>query len=477
MENKEPWLPAACFYAVSMAYTVGWTTCSSELTYYSDLYGPEVLLLMNVCYFAPSVPIMVFQNIYDEAFDKFFGVAVATGLRLVLGLGGAAVVVASFPFHKESMFVLLLAVSLLGIFSGVAFGSSYQLVSRFGERESVALTTGFVGSGPIVLLLEALLHIGTKPTFGQRVILYFATSAVILAGLAAGAVLLSKSWRDMSEAGHIESSPAQLASLPSIEIGDGRVGRRRIQRAYSRGTSMLADLSQLADLSKHDRHEHSMGELDGDSRTLRSVLVHNTSSGSVDDHGGSPTLNSPLLAREGPFRTDPVDGQQARSAARRLISIWPVAAALFFSAFTSIMLFPFFAYVPMTPYLGVMLPQMLFATRVVADIFGRISPKSAAVQTPYRVLVLSLVRVAMTPLFFWYILDPTIWSPLTTTVYVAVFWWSSGYINTIAFLMAPKLVSKSLKSRSGAVMALTFQASCLVALVAAYALQVCLRTH
>lgn len=64
--------------------------------------------------------------------------------------------------------------------------------------------------------------------------------------------------------------------------------RRRIQRAYSRGTSMLADLSQLADLSKHDRHEHSMGELDGDSRTLRSVLVHNTSSGSVDDHGGTP---------------------------------------------------------------------------------------------------------------------------------------------------------------------------------------------
>ena len=34
---------------------------SSELTYYSDLYGPDVLLKMNVCYFAPSVPIMVFQ--------------------------------------------------------------------------------------------------------------------------------------------------------------------------------------------------------------------------------------------------------------------------------------------------------------------------------------------------------------------------------------------------------------------------------
>ncbi len=46
-----------------------------------------------------------------------------------------------------------------------------------------------------------------------------------------------------------------------------------------------------------------------------------------------------------------------RSVARCLLGIWPVAAALFLTAFTSIMLFPFFAYVPMTPFLGVMLPQ------------------------------------------------------------------------------------------------------------------------
>ncbi len=27
MVNKETWVPAACFYAVSMAYTIGWTVC------------------------------------------------------------------------------------------------------------------------------------------------------------------------------------------------------------------------------------------------------------------------------------------------------------------------------------------------------------------------------------------------------------------------------------------------------------------
>lgn len=67
---------------------------------------------------------------------------VAEMLAAATGLGGAALVMASFPFHPESMVILLAMVAALGIFSGIAFGSSYQLVSRFRERESVALTTG-----------------------------------------------------------------------------------------------------------------------------------------------------------------------------------------------------------------------------------------------------------------------------------------------------------------------------------------------
>lgn len=58
------------------------------------------------------------------------------------GLGGATLVCATLPFHAQTVGVLLSAVGLLGIFCGVAFGSSYQLVSRFSSRESVALTTG-----------------------------------------------------------------------------------------------------------------------------------------------------------------------------------------------------------------------------------------------------------------------------------------------------------------------------------------------
>lgn len=58
------------------------------------------------------------------------------------GLGGSAVLCAAFPFYPADVRIILAVVAMLGVFAGVAFGSSYQLVSRFGARESVALTTG-----------------------------------------------------------------------------------------------------------------------------------------------------------------------------------------------------------------------------------------------------------------------------------------------------------------------------------------------
>ena len=58
------------------------------------------------------------------------------------GLGGSAIICAAYPFFPAQARVILGVVSLLGVLAGIAFGSSYQLVSRFGNDESVALTTG-----------------------------------------------------------------------------------------------------------------------------------------------------------------------------------------------------------------------------------------------------------------------------------------------------------------------------------------------
>jgi hypothetical protein len=46
------------------------------------------------------------------------------------GLGGATLVAATLPFHAQRAVVLLVAVALLGIFCGVAFGSRYSTAAR-----------------------------------------------------------------------------------------------------------------------------------------------------------------------------------------------------------------------------------------------------------------------------------------------------------------------------------------------------------
>jgi hypothetical protein len=54
---------------------------------------------------------------------------------------------------------------------------------------------------------------------------------------------------------------------------------------------------------------------------------------------------------------------------------------------------------------------------------------------------------------------------------VACYWWLSGYVNTGAYLVAPKLVPPAAKARAGGLMALCFQCSCFLGLLGAWWLQ------
>ncbi len=47
---------------------------------------------------------------------------------------------------------------------------------------------------------------------------------------------------------------------------------------------------------------------------------------------------------------------------KRMLRIWPAAVSLALSSFTSVLLFPFFTYVPMTDVFGVMQPSVSFAS-------------------------------------------------------------------------------------------------------------------
>ena len=68
-------LPACVKLAtcLQLAFTMVWMTIVSQLGYYKLLYGPQVLLQMNIAYFLPSIPLLGLSSFYDERMDQRFG--------------------------------------------------------------------------------------------------------------------------------------------------------------------------------------------------------------------------------------------------------------------------------------------------------------------------------------------------------------------------------------------------------------------
>jgi hypothetical protein len=57
----------------------------------------------------------------------------------------------------------------LGVFHGIAFSASYQLVARFANKNVIALGLGNSASGPLVLVLQLLVGMAADPTHRQTV--------------------------------------------------------------------------------------------------------------------------------------------------------------------------------------------------------------------------------------------------------------------------------------------------------------------
>lgn len=52
-----------------MAYTVLWIMLTSQLGTYSKVFGPQVLLQLNLAYYLPSIPVLVLSGQVRRAPD------------------------------------------------------------------------------------------------------------------------------------------------------------------------------------------------------------------------------------------------------------------------------------------------------------------------------------------------------------------------------------------------------------------------
>merc|ERR1740129_814307 len=85
-----------------------------------------------------------------------------------------------------------------------------------------------------------------------------------------------------------------------------------------------------------------------------------------------------------------------------------------------------------------MLPQVLFFTRMFTDFFGRPAALFIPVNSDYKIFTFSLIRLALVP--FYFVAAAADWFPTTDELLiglVAFFSFTSGYIVTICFQIAP----------------------------------------
>lgn len=177
---------------------VPWILITSELGLFSKVYGPAVLLQMNLTYYLGSIPVLLLSGPAEKALDKLVGPTASLMARLVFGLSGCLACAAAFPFLPANLHALLGITCALGALAAVAFSSAYQLVICFRQADTIALGIGCVGSGPLVLAVQLALGVGSTPTGRQWVAMFEIAAGIVLAGLLCALSLFGQYWDILS---------------------------------------------------------------------------------------------------------------------------------------------------------------------------------------------------------------------------------------------------------------------------------------
>jgi hypothetical protein len=500
------------FFVLSIGFTSVWLAVSSELGKLREQYGPAVLLWLNLAYYAPSLPLLITSSLTDGVLEERLGPSRLCLVRLVFGMSGYGVLCAWFPWapiHPISLITLVLG---LGAFSGIAFAASYQLVSGFANKNVIALGLGCIASGPVVLVIQVALGLhGKQPvTHGRYVLFYSIVTGIVALGLWAGVSLLWRHWNAIEsnyrareepmdvrevllngESGADLDSTAEFGgdSLPLRRSGSTSLRRSSLMRQPSLpalvsygwlepgGTNIVEDWDEMmtprrrlvtADAAERSQHGEECAEEQPIQRHLSYNSLWRTST-------ASEVIPETSIDMRAGLSEEPKAGlsEEPKAASPLLDAVryaWPALLAIGIQSGVALTIFPFFTFVPSSGLLGPSLATVLFWVRIFADILGRVLPRASAFlpSSPGVLLIVAFAKLAAEPLFFFYIKSPPRWhADALVIVYVILIWLSSGWLNSAANMMAPKLVPPRLKSAVAGLMALTYQVGHILALAVA----------
>jgi hypothetical protein len=164
-----------------------------------------------------------------------------------------------------------------------------------------------------------------------------------------------------------------------------------------------------------------------------------------DSSFGPEGMDEPLISAQGQ-ETLSVRDTNEMSLWQLWLKTWPACLAVMLTVGSSMSVASWFNRVPSQDANSHILPQILFYTRLLADLLGRPATLVGHVRatiSPLTLVVISILRLGLVPVFFLYASSSNVIpkNDVAAVVFVFLFAFSSGYIATLSYQMAPILLS------------------------------------
>jgi Nucleoside transporter len=444
------------FFFAAVGSTIGSTAILSNLVFYSnaaesttmggDGSSPSpIFLYLNLALFAPMLPITVAAAAWDTTFDRRYHSIPSYAFR---GGIGYALTIAS-----------TLILPLASRRRGGGGGGSQQLL--------LAMAAG-------VGLASAVLQ-GMLKQLSSMVCRDGRLSAAVNAGMQASAVLvlgiaLSTGF------GHSKSSSADgldafYALVALVEV------------VCAGCFFLLLSISQRIITTMHRRDSSLIQS--NTTGTSSGPLLGSTQRSSTDDADDDAMVDDNDAVNTATAGTTPAPPGAAELSTRELLlKTFPAFLIIGSTVASSMMVASCFDRVPsqyagktVSSFPAEALPQVLFYTRLFADLLGRPATVLYQPKSPDTLVVLSLVRLVFVPVFFLYIISDAATTiiprnDVVATVAIFLFSFSSGYFATVAYQIAPSLLPADVREINrtwqASLINVGFSASILIGLAASF---------
>ena len=406
---------------------VGWTAVLSNLVFYTMTLGMDSYLWLNLVVFAPILPITLAQVRWDSRFDRLYDSARAYRFRghicFAVALAGALLL----PFASQSL-VRTCAVSLLLGSASAALQGTLKQLAAFIYPEcgylAASVTAGMQAAAICVLFTTVGTGFGASGSadgLGR-----FYTVVACWTGLSWMSFVLLMVRSEDIRTRLSERDTSMLSGFPAAASSSLSVGADSTVASF--GVPLLADIEAEYEFDHGMNGDNSEYSHSTNSEVLRDTTpsparIDGRQPSLITNHPASPSVSNELSSDE----------------------LWrktrPSCVAVILVVSSSMFVASWFNRVESQYAERMDLPQTLFYTRLLSDLLGRLVTVYLPLRSTSLLLFLSIVRLAVVPVFFMYI--STDWIPrndLAVIASVLLYAFGSGYLSTVCYQIAPLLL-------------------------------------